>query len=31
MTSFDGYDEAQKAEARAMKRRLQHGYNERAA
>jgi predicted DNA-binding WGR domain protein len=31
MTSFDGYDEAQKAEARAIKRRLQHGYSERAA
>jgi predicted DNA-binding WGR domain protein len=33
MTSFDGYDEAQNAEARAIKQapRRQHGYSERAA
>jgi predicted DNA-binding WGR domain protein len=31
MTSFDGYHEAQQAKARAIKRRLQHGYNEHAA
>jgi predicted DNA-binding WGR domain protein len=31
VTSFDRYDEAQKAEQRSIKRRLQHGYSERAA
>ena len=31
LTSFEQFDEAQKAQARAIKRRLQHGYSERAA
>jgi predicted DNA-binding WGR domain protein len=31
LTSFERFEEAQKAEARAIKRRLQHGYTERAA
>jgi predicted DNA-binding WGR domain protein len=31
ITSFDRYDEAQKAEQQTVKRRLQHGYTERAA
>jgi predicted DNA-binding WGR domain protein len=31
LTSFEQFDEAQKAERRAIKRRLSHGYTERAA
>jgi predicted DNA-binding WGR domain protein len=30
-TTFDRLDDAQQAEARAIKRRIQHGYSERAA
>jgi predicted DNA-binding WGR domain protein len=30
-TSFDRIEDAQQAEARAIKRRLQHGYSERTA
>ena len=31
VTSFDSYDAAEKAERRTIKRRLNHGYSERAA
>jgi predicted DNA-binding WGR domain protein len=30
VTSFETYDDAEKAECRIIKRRLQHGYTERA-
>jgi predicted DNA-binding WGR domain protein len=31
LTSFERFEEAEKAKARAIKRRLSHGYTERAA
>jgi predicted DNA-binding WGR domain protein len=31
VTSFESFEDAQKAERRTIKRRIQHGYSERAA